>query len=128
MSIKKHRALPPVLPFLVHVIRQFPLARWALVLTLLLLLLEYVGISVMIPLAATSGGGSGSGASATVILLWGQAVEMLGLPPTLMTWVWLFLVLLALRSAAGKYRAVSAGVCTGDSTLTPPKRRQLRTE
>lgn len=101
MSTKNSRALPPVLPFLAHVIRHFPLARWALVLTLLLLLLEYAGLSVMIPLAASSGGGAGSGSSATVMHFWGQAVDMLGLPPTLMTWVWLFLVLLALRSAAG---------------------------
>lgn len=99
MSTQTRRPLPPVLPFLAHVISHFPLARWALVLTLLLLLLEYAGISVMIPLAASSG--SGSGASATVIRFWDQAVVMLGLPPTLMTWVWLFLVLLALRSAAG---------------------------
>lgn len=91
--------LPPVLPFLGHVVRHFPLARWALALTLLLLVLEYVGISVMIPLAASSGGGSG--ASATVKNIWGEVVTMLGLQPTLMTWVWLFLVLLALRSAAG---------------------------
>ncbi len=101
MSIENRRGFPTVLAFLAHVIRHFPLARWALMLTLLLLLLEYVGISVMIPLAASSGGGSGSGASANVIRLWGQTVTMLGLPPTLMTWVWLFLVLLALRSAAG---------------------------
>lgn len=99
MNTLTRRPLPPVLPFLAHVIRHFPLARWALVLTLLLLLLEYVGISVMIPLAASSG--SGSGATAAVSRLWGQAVVMLGLPPTLMTWVWLFLVLLTLRSAVG---------------------------
>lgn len=93
--------LPPVFPFLGHVVRHFPLARWALALTLLLLVLEYAGISVMIPLAVSSGGGSGSGASATVSSVWGNVVAVLGLPPTLMTWVWLFLVLLALRSAAG---------------------------
>jgi ATP-binding cassette subfamily B protein len=93
--------MPAVLSFLGHVVRHFPLARWALALTLLLLVLEYAGISVMIPLAASSGGASGSGASHAVSRLWGQAVAMLGLTPTLMTWVWLFLVLLALRSAAG---------------------------
>ena len=101
MSTKNTSTLPSVLSFLVHVIRHFPLARWALLLTLLLLLLEYAGLSVMIPLAASSGGGIGSGASATVIRIWGEAVAMLGLPPTLMTWVWMFLVLLAMRSAAG---------------------------
>lgn len=101
MNTQSRRPLPTVLPFLLHVIRHFPLARWALVLTLLLLLLEYAVVSVMIPLAASSGGGSSSGASATVSRIWGQVVAMLGLQPTLITWVWLFLVLLTLRSAAG---------------------------
>lgn len=101
MSTWKYRTLPPVLPFLVHVIHYFPLARWSLLLTLLLLILEYAGISVMIPLAVGSEGGNGNSTSADVNRLWGEAIAILGLKPTLMTWVWMFLVLLALRTAAG---------------------------
>lgn len=95
--------VPVVLIFLLHVLRTFPLARWVLLLTLLILLLEYVGMSVMIPLAAsTSHAGSGSSSGgAIVVSVWMQVAQWLGLSTELMTWVWLFLVLLALRSAAG---------------------------
>lgn len=84
-------------PFLFYVFRRFRLARWAVALTLLLLVLEYAGISLMIPLAASGRNTSGG----AVVRLWTQAVHAMGLDPTIMTWVWLFLVMLALRSAAG---------------------------
>lgn len=94
---------PVVLVFLLFVLRRFPLARWALLLTLLILILEYLGISVMIPLAASSSpeGGSNSAGAAIVVSAWTNVAQWLGLSTGLMTWVWLFLVLLALRSAVG---------------------------
>lgn len=97
-----------VLHYLLHVLRYFPLSRWALLLTLLILLLEYVGISVMIPLAASSspGGGGSSTGGAIVVSAWTQVVQWLGLSTGLMTWVWLFLVLLAIRSAVGYFHVL----------------------
>ncbi|WP_158453625.1 ATP-binding cassette domain-containing protein [Pseudogulbenkiania sp. NH8B] len=85
--------------FLLYIFRQFPLSRLALLSTLLLLVLEYASISLMIPLAST--GAPSTGTSQHIVLIWSQIVQSIGLPPALMTWVWMFLVLLALRTFAG---------------------------
>ncbi|MEK8045028.1 ABC transporter ATP-binding protein [Ideonella margarita] len=87
-----------VLLFMAHVLRRFPLARWAVLLTFVLLVLEYVGISLMIPLASAN---NPDAHPSKVAELWNEVVRAVGLPPTIMTWVWLFLLLLTLRSAAG---------------------------
>lgn len=85
--------------FLLYIFRQFPLSRLALASTMLLLVLEYASISLMIPLASTSI--SSTGTSQRIITWWTNIVQTIGLPPVLMTWVWMFLVLLALRTLAG---------------------------
>ena len=85
--------------FLVFVLRGFPLARVALVSTSFLLVLEYATLSVMIPLAS-SAGGVASG-NTRVIQMWSSVLHALGLQPGLGTWLWLFLVMLGLRSCAG---------------------------
>jgi ABC-type multidrug transport system fused ATPase/permease subunit len=85
--------------FLVFVLRGFPLARVALFSTLILVVLEYATLSLMIPLAA-SAGGVASG-NPWVIQKWTSALHALGLQPGLGTWLWLFLVMLGLRSCAG---------------------------
>lgn len=85
--------------FFLYVIRTYALARWTLLLTLLLLLLEYASLSLMIPLSAGVTGSSTS--PSTLVVMWTAFAARVGLPPTLMTWLWLFLVLLALRSGTG---------------------------
>jgi len=91
------QGLRSVGPFLLYVIRRFPLTWVALALTFALLLLEYIGISLMIPLAAsTSGTGGGR-----VTVFWTKMANLVGLAPSLLTWVWLFLLLLGLRTIVG---------------------------
>ncbi len=91
-----------VLDFLFYVLRRFSLARWALLMALLILILEYICISVMIPLAASNANVStNTTRGAFVSDIWYRIVYSLGLSPELITWVWIFLVLLALRSAFG---------------------------
>ena len=85
--------------FFAHVIAAYPLARWTLLLTFVLLVLEYASLSLMIPLSIGASGDGGNHSS--IVAAWGSIVGALGLPPTLLTWVWLFLVLLALRSLVG---------------------------
>ena len=87
-----------VLLFMAYVLRHFSLARWAVLLTFVLLVLEYIGISLMIPLASASNPQAHPG---KVTELWNAVARAMDLPPTIMTWVWLFMVLLTLRSAAG---------------------------
>jgi ABC-type multidrug transport system fused ATPase/permease subunit len=84
--------------FFSYVLRRFPLSRAALAMTALVLVLEYLTLSLMIPLAASAGASSGNG---RVVALWSGVVRALGLSPSLLTWVWLFLVMLALRTSAG---------------------------
>lgn len=84
--------------FFRHVVARYPLARWALLITLVLLVLEYASLSLMLPLSMGASTASKGQAS---VAIWSGAVRELGLKPELMTWVWLFLVLLALRSTAG---------------------------
>jgi ABC-type multidrug transport system fused ATPase/permease subunit len=84
--------------FFLHVIARYPLARWTLLLTFVLLVLEYASLSLMLPLSMGATATSTGHASVTI---WSGVARQLGLKPELMTWVWLFLVLLALRSIAG---------------------------
>jgi ABC-type bacteriocin/lantibiotic exporter with double-glycine peptidase domain len=85
--------------FLIFVLRRFALARVALVSTLVLLVLEYATLSLMIPLAATAGGMSSGNVRVTEV--WSSVLHSIGLQPGLATWLWLFLVMLGLRSCAG---------------------------
>ena len=85
--------------FFLHVIAEYPLARWTLFVTLVLLLLEYSSLSLMIPLSM--GASAAPSGNSSIVATWSAVARALGLAPTLMTWIWLFLVLLALRSAAG---------------------------
>ena len=84
--------------FLAFVIRRFPLARVALLLTFVLLTLEYAGFSLMVPLASDSAATATAGA---VTRFWIAAAVALSLPPEQITWLWLFVVLLALRVTLG---------------------------
>ena len=93
------KTLAPLGGFLAFVSRRFPLMRAVLVLTFALLVLEYVVFSLMIPLAVDEGAAPGGGG--VVTRFWTAAALALGLPPTRMTWLWLFLLLLGLRTALG---------------------------
>ncbi|MBL8350025.1 MAG: ATP-binding cassette domain-containing protein [Burkholderiaceae bacterium] len=84
--------------FLAYVMRQFPLARLALLMSLLLLTLEYAVFSLMMPLAST---GDGDQPGGSVLRFWSAVAQLLELPPTPSTWLWLFLLLLALRTLLG---------------------------
>lgn len=84
--------------FLGYVFRRFPLARLTLVLALAVLTFEYAVLSLMIPLSARSNGESGGG---TVFQFWSWAAQQLHLKPVQMTWLWLFLMLLAVRTILG---------------------------
>ena len=85
--------------FFLHVIAEYPLARWTLLLTVALLVLEYSSLSLMIPLSM--GANAASGGNSIIVATWSAVARAIGLAPGLMTWIWLFLVVLALRSIAG---------------------------
>jgi len=84
--------------FLRYVLRHFRLARLAFVLTIVLLFVEYAVFSLMIPLASDKPAAGGAG---TVVRYWTSAAELLHLTPGQVTWLWLFLVLLAVRLSLG---------------------------
>lgn len=84
--------------FFAHVVSEYSLARLTLLLTFVLLVLEYASLSLMIPLSA---GANGSSSSTGITAVWSNIAQMLGLAPVLMNWIWMFLVVLALRSLAG---------------------------
>jgi ATP-binding cassette subfamily B protein len=84
--------------FLGYVLRRFPLARVALLLAFVLLTLEYAVFSLMIPLSNAGGGGGQGG---VVMRFWDGVAARLGLEPAQATWLWLFLLLLALRTILG---------------------------
>jgi ABC-type multidrug transport system fused ATPase/permease subunit len=86
--------------FMAQVARRFPTLYVVLLLTLALLVLEYASLSLMIPLS-TGQTGSAADRSSITVSIWTSIARALGLAPMLITWVWLFLVLLALRSVAG---------------------------
>ena len=90
--------LRPLPGFVAYVMRHFWMARVALALTVLLLLIEYVVFSLMIPLAAD---GASTGGKGSVVRFWAGVAESLGLPAIPATWLWMFLVMLALRIALG---------------------------
>ena len=85
--------------FFLHVIAAYPLARWTLLLTFVLLVLEYASLSLMIPLSM--GANAATSGNSSIVMTWSAVAGAIGLTPTLMTWIWLFLVVLALRSIAG---------------------------
>jgi len=91
--------------FFQFVLREFPLARVALAMTGVVFVLEYATLSVMIPLAAAAGGGS-SGGNPRVVALWSSVAHAMGVPLDLLGWVWLFLVMLALRSVVGYFHTL----------------------
>jgi ATP-binding cassette subfamily B protein len=76
------------------VYRSFPLARLALALTLTATAIEYATFSLMLPLSGQQGGRAG----AMVESAWGQIATAAGAASTPRTWLWFFLMLLALRA------------------------------
>lgn len=90
--------------FLGFVIRRFPLARITIFITISLLLLEYALLSVMIPLAAVGG----ASANGSVLKFWQFIAEKLHLPAIQSTWLWFFLILLALRLVIGYVHILSS--------------------
>lgn len=83
--------------FLFYAIKRFPLTRVVLGLTIFLLFLDYASLSLVIPLAASGGNINPS----KVTLFWSALVGHIGLRPTISTWIWLFVMLLALRVVMG---------------------------
>jgi ATP-binding cassette subfamily B protein len=92
--------LRPLGGFLVFVWRRFPLMRAVLALTFVMLVLEYAVFSLMIPLAVDQGSGP-SATGGAVTRFWIAAAAQLSLPPSRITWLWLFLLLLGLRTSLG---------------------------
>jgi ATP-binding cassette subfamily B protein len=92
-------SLRPLAGYLGYVSRRFPLMRVVLALTFVLLVLEYAVFSLMIPLAVDETSGSAAGGAVT--RAWTVVAGFLSLPPTRMTWLWLFLLLLAGRTSLG---------------------------
>lgn len=91
--------LKALVTFLAFVAQRFPLMRVVIVLTLMLLVLEYTVFSLMIPLAADEG--SANAGALKLIHIWSRVSLALDLPPDRMTWLWMFLVLLGLRTTLG---------------------------
>jgi len=83
--------------FLIYVFRRFPLTKVVVVLTVLLLILEYAVLSVMIPLS----GAGNAPAHGKLVALWQTLAGVFSLPASQLTWLWFFLVLMALRVLAG---------------------------
>lgn len=92
------RKLAAYLPaFVGFALRTFPLARLVLLLALVSMVLEFATLSLMLPLAGS--GTSASGVGAQITSLWGSVAGLLGMPTEQQTWLWLFLLLLGLRTA-----------------------------
>jgi ABC-type bacteriocin/lantibiotic exporter with double-glycine peptidase domain len=85
--------------FLSFTYRRFPLARVVLLLTLLGIVLEYATLSLMVPLVR-SGSGS-SGLAQSIVSFWSRIAAVLDFPASQQTWLWMFLLLFALRIVAG---------------------------
>jgi len=83
--------------FLAYVFRHFPLTKAVVALTMLLLFLEYAVLSVMIPLS----GAGNAPAHGKLVALWQAVAGAMRLPASQLTWLWFFLVLMALRVLAG---------------------------
>jgi ABC-type bacteriocin/lantibiotic exporter with double-glycine peptidase domain len=93
------RKLTGYLPrFFMFAYRTFPLVRVVLGLTLLMVVLEYATLSLMVPLVQGVGG---MGASGSLAKFWNTIAEFLGFPGTQQTWLWMFLILLAVRITVG---------------------------
>ena len=93
------RALRSLGLYLAFVVKRFPLVRLVLGMTLLLLVLEYAVFSLMIPLAADES--SSNTGAVRLTQLWSHVSSMLNLPADRITWLWMFLVLLAVRTVLG---------------------------
>ena len=94
------RKLTGYLPqFLAFAYRTFPLVRVVLALTILMVALEYATLSLMVPLV--QGGTGAGGISGALGRFWGEVASFFGFPTGQQTWLWMFLILLALRIVAG---------------------------
>lgn len=102
--------------FTSYVFRRFPSARLAVVVAVLGVILEYAALSVMLPL---TGGGrqGGAGISSAVIDTWDTIATQMGLPNESRTWLWLFLLLLGVRSAVG-FAQITLNTWVSKSILT----------
>lgn len=83
--------------FLMYVMRRFRVSQVIIALTICVLLLEYAVLSLMIPLS----GAGGTDAKGAVVKIWAEIAQTLGVSATQATWLWLFLVLMALRVLVG---------------------------
>ena len=93
--------LRQIATFVAFVARGFPLFFVVLTLTVLVLVFEYVATSLMIPLS------SGAFASQGLVTrAWQGLVQMVGLPPTQRTWLWLFFLAMILRLVLGYLQTV----------------------
>ena len=92
--------LGSLLEFILFVLRRFPLMRLTLALILALLVLEYVAFSLMIPLAGDREVGSSIN-NGIVMRFWIDVATQLSLKPSRISWLWLFVLLLAMRTLLG---------------------------
>lgn len=81
--------------FLLFVVRRFPAFYVLLVLSVVALALEYIATSLMIPLAS-----SGLSSSA-MVGFWTDIANRAGLKPGMLTWMWLFFLLMGARLCLG---------------------------
>lgn len=82
---------------MIFALRNFTCARWAVVLAIVGVIAEYATLTIMLPLAASRSLGIG----ARVIAFWRAVARAIGFPDNTRTWLWLFLLFLALRILLG---------------------------
>ncbi len=93
-----------IIDFLAHIFSHFPLSLIVLALTILLLLLEYIGISLMIPLASSNQ----SDTESWIVRFWLDVISKLDLNNGVATWLWLFIIVLSIRTIFGFIHEVLA--------------------
>lgn len=104
-EVRARRLLLALGAFVGFVFRGFPRAYASLLLVVAGVLLEYGALSLMIPLSRSAEEGSKDVSSVTE--LWERIAHFAGLPPEGRTWLWLFLLLFALRTVAGTIQTIS---------------------
>lgn len=92
------QALRQLPTFVAYVLSRYKLGQLVFLLAIVLLLFEYAAFSLMLPI---SGRTAGSAGAKSVFEFWGWAADFWGLPRSQLTWIWFFLLLLAMRLVLG---------------------------
>ena len=95
--------LAQLVHFLVYVAREFRLFFPVVALSVVVLIFEYIATSLMIPLSRTLADNDG-----LVVRFWRQVAAVLDVPAAQQTWLWLFLIVMAVRLILGYLQSVAA--------------------